>query len=45
MWTVFFIFALLGVVVLLFYILIELNDFEKKLNQIAEDIKKHYEKS
>ncbi len=43
MWTVFFVIALLGIVLLLFYILIELNEFEKKINTLVEEIRKHYE--
>jgi hypothetical protein len=43
MWIVFFVISLIAIVILLFYILIELNEFEKKINEIADDIKKHYE--
>jgi predicted PurR-regulated permease PerM len=43
MWIVFFVISLIAIVILLFYILIELNEFEKKINEIAADIKKHYE--
>jgi predicted PurR-regulated permease PerM len=43
MWIVFFVISLIAIVMLLFYILIELNEFEKKINEIANDIKKHYE--
>jgi|GEM_PF-1643275 len=43
MWTFFFILSLFASVFLLVYILIELNEFEKKVNVLAEDLKKHYE--
>lgn len=43
MWIVFFVISLIAIIILLFYILIELNEFEKKINEIADDIKKHYE--
>lgn len=43
MWTFFFILSLFASVFLLIYILIELNEFEKRVNVLAEDIKKHYE--
>lgn len=43
MWTVFFIISLFASVFLLVYILIELNESEKKINLLVEDIKKHYE--
>jgi hypothetical protein len=43
MWTIFFIISLFASVFLLVYILIELNEFEKKINILAEDIQKHYE--
>jgi len=43
MWTFFFILSLIASVVLLIYILIELNEFEKKVNTLADDIRKHYE--
>lgn len=43
MWTVFFIIALLGIFILLFYIMVELNEFEKNINTITEEVKKHYE--
>lgn len=43
MWIVFFVISLIAIVILLFYILIELNEFEKKINEVADDIKKHYE--
>jgi hypothetical protein len=43
MWIVFFVISLIAIVILLFYILIELNEFEKKINEITDNIKKHYE--
>ena len=42
MWIIFFMASLILIVVLLFYILIELNEFEKKITGIADDIKEHY---
>ena len=44
MWTFFLALAVLGVFVLLFYLLIELNELEKKVTGFAEEIRKHYEK-
>jgi hypothetical protein len=45
MWFVFFFLFLIGAMALLFYLLIELNEFEKKINTAIEDIKNHYEQS
>ena len=44
MWIVFFTFAVLGVLVLMFYLLLELNELEKKITSLAQSIKDHYEK-
>jgi nitric oxide reductase large subunit len=43
MWTVFLILMLVASIGLLFYILIELNEAEKKVVTLAEGIRKHYE--
>jgi hypothetical protein len=43
MWTFFFILALIGVMGLLFYLLFELNELEKKIGALAESLRKHYE--
>ena len=43
MWTFFFIIALIGIMGLLFYLMLELNELEKRINALAESIRKHYE--
>mgnify|MGYP001305248001 FL=1 len=43
MWVVFLILAIVAVFVLLFYLLLELNELEKKVVSFTEEIKKHYE--
>jgi len=43
MWTFFFILALIGVLGLLFYLIIELNELEKRISGLAEALRKHYE--
>jgi len=43
MWTVFLILMLVGSIGLLFYILIELNETEKKVIALSDSIRKHYE--
>ena len=43
MWTFFFIIALIGVLGLLFYLVLELNELEKRITTLAEAIRKHYE--
>jgi hypothetical protein len=43
MWTIFFIIALIGILGLLFYLLLVLNELEKQINALAESIRKHYE--
>lgn len=43
MWTFFFILALIGVMGLLFYLVMELNELEKKIGALAESLRKHYE--
>lgn len=45
MWTFFLIVALFGVMALLFYLVIELNELEKKIATLADEIRKHYEAS
>ncbi|MBN1309278.1 MAG: hypothetical protein JXA18_15245 [Chitinispirillaceae bacterium] len=42
MWTVFFIIALVGTLGLLFYLMLELNELEKKITTLAESLRKHY---
>ena len=42
MWIVFLIFAVAGVIVLSFYIVIELNELEKKIEVLSDEIGKHY---
>lgn len=43
MWTFFFIFALAGIIALLVYLLLEMNELEKKIGSLVEEIRKHYE--
>ncbi len=43
MWTVFLILMLVASIGLLFYILIELNEAEKKVIALSDSIRKHYE--
>ena len=43
MWTFFFILAIVGVMGLLFYLVLELNELEKKIAALAESLRKHYE--
>ena len=43
MWTFFFILALIGVLGLLFYLMLELNELEKQTATLAELLRKHYE--
>ncbi len=43
MWTFFFIIALIGVLGLLFYLMLELNELEKQISALAESLRKHYE--
>lgn len=43
MWTFFFILSLIGVLGLVFYLMLELNELEKKITSLAEAIRKHYE--
>ena len=43
MWTFFFIIALIGILGLLFYLMIELNELEKQISSLAEALRKHYE--
>lgn len=45
MWTFFFVIALLGVLGLLFYLILELNELEKRVSTLAETLRKHYETS
>ncbi len=43
MWTFFFIIALIGILGLLFYLVIELNELEKRFTTFAELLREHYE--
>lgn len=43
MWTFFFILALIGVLILLFHLMVQLNEFEKQVTTLTEKLKKHYE--
>jgi hypothetical protein len=40
---VFFVLAIIGVLGLMYYITIELNELEKKMNSLLDEIRKHYE--
>lgn len=42
MWTFFFILAIFGVLFLIVYLLLELNELEKKITGIVQQIKDHY---
>jgi len=42
MWIFFFIIALIAVMGLLFHLVIQLNELEKRISSIAESIRKHY---
>ncbi|MBN1602676.1 MAG: hypothetical protein JW915_13795 [Chitinispirillaceae bacterium] len=43
MWTFFLLLAILGVIILMVHLLTQLNDMEKKMAELAEEIRKHYE--
>jgi hypothetical protein len=43
MWTLFFILALVGTILLLIYLLIKLNELENKASDISTTLKKHFE--
>lgn len=43
MWTIFLLLAILGVIILMVHLLTQLNDMEKKMTELAEEIRKHYE--
>lgn len=43
MWTFFLILAIFGVMALLFYLVIELNELEKRIATLADEIRKNYE--
>ena len=43
MLTVLLVFAVIGVIALLFYLVVELNELEKSIAALAEKIAKHYE--
>jgi hypothetical protein len=42
MWFFFFILAIFGVIALLFYLIVQLNELEKQVATLTERIKKHY---
>lgn len=42
-WIILFAIALLGVIALMFYLVVELNDLDKTVNELSEEIEKHYE--
>jgi hypothetical protein len=43
MLTVFFALAVIGTLALLFFLVIELNELEKRVTALVDKIKKHYE--
>jgi cell division protein FtsL len=43
MWTFFLFLAVLGVIILMIYLLTQLNEMEKKMVDLSEEIRKHYE--
>jgi hypothetical protein len=43
MLTVLLVFAVIGVIALLFYLVVELNELEKSISALAEKITRHYE--
>jgi cell division protein FtsL len=43
MWTFFLFLAVLGVIILMIYLLTQLNEMEKKMIDLSEEIRKHYE--
>jgi hypothetical protein len=43
MWTFFLFLAVLGVIILMIYLLTQLNEMEKKMVELFEEIRKHYE--
>jgi hypothetical protein len=43
MLTLFFVLAVIGVIALLFYLVIEFNELEKAVTALVEKIAKHYE--
>ena len=43
MLTVLLIFAVIGVIALLFYLVVELNELEKSITALVEKITMHYE--
>ena len=43
MLTVFIVFAVLGVIALSIYLVLEFNELEKSVSALAEKIAKHYE--
>ncbi|MFP4015107.1 MAG: hypothetical protein ACLFVQ_13555 [Chitinispirillaceae bacterium] len=42
-WITLFTIALLGAVALMFYLVVELNDLDKTVNDLSEEVQKHYE--
>ena len=43
MLTVLLVFAVIGVIALLFYLVVELNELEKSVTALVEKITRHYE--
>ena len=43
MFTFFLILAVVGIIALLFYLVVELNELEKAVSALVEKLKKHYE--
>lgn len=42
MWTFFLILAIIGILFLMVYLLLELNELEKKITETVQEIKKHF---
>jgi hypothetical protein len=43
MLTFFLLLAVIGIIALLFYLAVELNELEKRVSALVDKIKKHYE--
>ncbi len=43
MLTVFLIIALIGTIILVFHVSLELNGLEKRIEELSETIRKHYD--
>ncbi len=42
-WITLFVLALLGTLALMFHITVELNELDKSVTELAQEIEKHYE--